>query len=54
MLKQTSLGAFGFTKIVMGENGKPEFNHISKVAEREKPNTYSICKEKFGKSVSIA
>ena len=45
MRKQTSLGAFGFTKIVTSKDQKPELVDISKVAEKEKPHTCSICKE---------
>ena len=41
MLKPTSQGAFGSTKIVMIKDGKLELADITKVVEKEKPHTCS-------------
>ena len=41
MSKQTSLGAFGFTKIVTKKDGKAKLVDISNVVCEEKPLTFA-------------
>ena len=54
MSRQTSLGAFGFTKIVTKKDGKAELVDISKVVCEEKLQTCKFCRERFGNAGALS
>ena len=54
MSRQTSLGAFGFTKIVTKKDGKAELFDISKVVCEEKLLTCKFCRERFGNAGALS
>ena len=54
MSKQTSLGAFGFTRIVTKKDGKVELVDISKAVCEEKPLTCKFCRERFGNAGALS
>ena len=54
MSKQTSLGAFRFTRIVTKKDGKVELVDISKAVCEEKPLTCKFCRERFGNAGALS
>ena len=54
MSKQTSLGAFGFRKIVTKKDGKAELVDIFKVICEEKTLTCKFCRERLGNAGALS
>ena len=53
MSKETSLGGFGFTKILTKQGGKEELVDISKVVCTEKYLTCKFCRERIGNAGAL-
>ena len=53
-MKQTSLGAFGFTKILTKKDGKAELVDMSKVVCEEKSLTCKFCRERFRNASALS
>ena len=54
MSEQTSLGTFGFIKILTKKDGKAELVDISKLVCEEKPLTCKFCRERFGNAGALS